>query len=410
MGLGVDMPDDELRVSSLELFFDLVFVFTLTQLSTALYTHLSALGALRVVLVFLVLWWIYGGYAWLTNAVPPTTHARRLLLLAGMAAFLVIALAIPGAFGGTGVAFGLAYLAVVVVHGGLYTLAMPFGGVVRFSGLNALAALLLVAAGLVHGNGPVAGLLRYGSWILAVLLEFVTPYLFALDAPLRVRIGHFVERHGLLLLIAFGESVVAIGIGIQSGAGGPALNPELAGAALLGLALAAALWWSYFGGDEERAALALRAAPAAEQPRLALAAYFFSYIPMLLGVITLAVGVKGSIGHLTEPLTAGSAVALGAGVALYLFGDVAFRRVLRTGAVAARLAAALLALATVPLGQERALAQLLVLLVLLIAMLVAEAALPALGGRGRGLGAGTDQGLAGRGRGSAGAGGSGGDG
>lgn len=398
--VGVDVADDELRVSSLELFFDLVFVFTLTQLTAALYAHLSALGALRVALVFLVLWWMYGGYAWLTNSVPPTTPARRLLLVAGMAAFLVIALAIPGAFGSTGVAFGLAYLAVVVVHGGLYSLAMPFGGVARFSGPNAVAALLLVAAGLVHGNGPVAGTIRYGLWIVAVLVEFVTPYVFALDAPLRIRVAHFVERHGLLLLIAFGESVVAIGIGIQIGAG-QALNPELAGAALLGLALAAALWWSYFGSDEERAERALRTAPAEQQPRLAISAYFFAYIPMLLGIVTLAVGVKSSIGHLTQPLPAGPAVALGAGVALYLLGDVSFRRVLRSGVVAARLAAALLALATIPLGHERTLAQLLTLVALLVAMLAAEAALPAPGGRrqgGAGPGAGAAQGPVGRSR------------
>src|SRR6266516_164401 len=369
----------ELRVSSLELFFDLVFVFTLTQLTTALYTHLSAVGALRVVLVFAVLWWIYGGYAWLTNSVPPTSHARRLLLIAGMAAFLVIALAIPEAFGGAGVAFGIAYLAVVVVHGALYTLAMPLRGVVRFSGPNVVASLLLVVARLIHSDGTAGSALRYGLWIAAVLIEFVTPYVLALDAPLRIQVGHFVERHGLLLLIAFGESVVAIGIGIQTGAG-QALNLELVGAALLGLALAAALWWSYFGGDEERAERALRAAPAELQPRLALSAYFFAFIPMLLGIVTIAVGVKSSIGHLTRPLHAGPAVALGTGVALYLIGDLLFRRALRSGPVAARAAAALLALASIPLGLVSALAQLLALVALLAATLLAEEAFPRLNG------------------------------
>jgi len=374
-----EQGEDELRVSSLELFFDLVFVFTLTQLTTALYTHLSALGALRVVLVFAVLWWIYGGYAWLTNSVPPTSHARRLLLIAGMGAFLVSALAIPEAFGSAGVAFGLAYLAVVVVHGGLYTLAMPFSGVVRFSGPNVVAALLLVTAGLVgRGGGPGAGALRYGLWIAAVVIEFATPYVLALDAPLRIQVGHFVERHGLLLLIAFGESVVAIGIGIQTSgtSGSQALTLELVGAALLGLALAAALWWSYFGGDEEAAERALRAAPAELQPRLALSAYFFAFIPMLLGIVTLAVGVKSSIGHLTRPLQGGPAVTLGAGVALYLLGDVLFRRALRSGPIAARAAAALLALASIPLGRLAAVAQLLALVALLAAMLTAEEALP----------------------------------
>ncbi len=363
--------EGELRVSALETFFDLVFVFTLTQLTTALYEDLSAEGALRVVLIFAVLWWMYGGYAWLTNSVPPDRAVRRLLLMAGMAGFLVVALAVPGAFAGAGVAFGLGYLAVVLVHGGLYTQSMPVRGIAHFALPNVVAALLLVSAALAGGAW------RYGLWVAAVVLEFVTPSMLPLDRPIQVRPGHFVERHGLLLLIAFGESVVAIGIGIETGAGGR-LNPGLAGSALLGLALAAALWWSYFGGDEERAERALAAAPAERRPQLAINGYFFAFIPMLLGIVTIAVGVKSSIGHLTRALDPGPALALGTGVALYLAGDVIFRRVLRSGPVAVRGATALLALACVPLGLVTAIAQLLALVALLVLMLAAEASWPRL--------------------------------
>ncbi len=305
---GPDGPggsEDELRVSTLETFFDLVFVFTLTQLTAALYEDLSAEGALRVVLIFAVLWWMYGGYAWLTNSVPPDRAGRRLLLMAGMAGFLVVALAIPGAFAGAGVAFGLGYLAVVLVHAGLYTQSMPVRGIAHFALPNVVAALLLVSAALAGGAW------RYGLWGAAIVLEFVTPSMLPLDRPIQVRPGHFVERHGLLLLIAFGESVVAIGIGIETGAGGR-LNPGLAGSALLGLALA------------------------------------------------------------------GPAVALGLGVALYLAGDVIFRRVLGGGPVVVRAGAALLALACVPLGLVTAIAQLLALVALLVLMLVAESVWPRL--------------------------------
>ncbi len=371
---GPDGPggsEDELRVSTLETFFDLVFVFTLTQLTAALYEDLSAEGALRVVLIFAVLWWMYGGYAWLTNSVPPDRAGRRLLLMAGMAGFLVVALAIPGAFAGAGVAFGLGYLAVVLVHAGLYTQSMPVRGIAHFALPNVVAALLLVSAALAGGAW------RYGLWGAAIVLEFVTPSMLPLDRPIQVRPGHFVERHGLLLLIAFGESVVAIGIGIETGAGGR-LNPGLAGSALLGLALAAALWWSYFGSDEERAERALAAAPAEVRPQLAINSYFFAFMPMLLGIVTIAVGVKSSIGHLTTALDPGPAVALGLGVALYLAGDVIFRRVLGGGPVVVRAGAALLALACVPLGLVTAIAQLLALVALLVLMLVAESVWPRL--------------------------------
>src|SRR6266498_1995644 len=156
---------EEQRVSSLELFFDLVFVFTLTQLTGLLAGDLSAVTAVRVTLIFVVLFWMYGGYAWLTNQVPPVLPVRRVLLILGMAAFLVCALAIPRAFNGGGVAFGLGYLLVVLVHAGLYasvygrTMAMWVGP------FNILAALIVTAAGLL--SGPAA----YVLWVLAILVQ-----------------------------------------------------------------------------------------------------------------------------------------------------------------------------------------------------------------------------------------------
>jgi low temperature requirement protein LtrA len=342
-----------------------VFVFTLTQLTGLLAGDLSAMTAVRVTLIFVVLFWMYAGYAWLTNQVPPVVPARRLLLVLGMAAFLVSALAIPRAFDGGGVAFGLGLLVVVLVHAGLYdsvygrTMAMWVGP------FNILAAILVTVAGLLRGAAA------YVLWVVAILVLFAMPYANRSPARPDIRPAHFVERHGLLLIVALGESVVAIGIG----AGHEPLTPRLFGAILLGLALAAALWWSYFVADEERAEQSLKSVPDLSQRLLvAVRAYFFSYVPMLLGIITLAAGVKLSIGEVTHRLEPGPALTLAVGVALFLAGDVAFRRVLRIRPVAYRAAAASVALATAVLGIYAAGAvQLVALVAVLLGMLVPEA-------------------------------------
>jgi low temperature requirement protein LtrA len=356
---------EEQRVTSLELFFDLVFVFILTQLTALLVGDLSVVSAVRVTLIFVVLFWMYGGYAWLTNQVPPVVPIRRLLLILGMAAFLTCALAIPRAFDGGGVAFGLGYLLVVLLHGGLYasvygrTMAMWVGP------FNVLAALSVTAAGLLHGPAV------YALWALAILIQFAMPYANRSPARPDIRPAHFVERHGLLLIVALGESVVAIGIGV----GHEALTPRLFGAVLLGLGLAAALWWAYFAGEEERAEQALESvADRNQRLLLAVRAYYFTYVPMLLGIIALAAGVKLSIAEVTHRLDAGPALTLAAGVALFLAGDVAFRRVLRIRPVAYRAAAAAVALATAVLGIYLAGAvQLVALIAVLLGMLVPEA-------------------------------------
>jgi low temperature requirement protein LtrA len=367
---------EELRVSTLELFFDLVFVFTLTQLTGLLVTDLSPESVLRMVLIFVVLFWMYGGYVWLTNQVPPDRPVRRLLVVLGMAAFFVCALAIPEAFDGGGLAFGLGYLFVILVHAGLWLQVYGAGVTVRFGAFNVTAALLVTAAGFI--DGPPA----YGLWVGAIVLQFITPRLAGRAAPqFPLRPRHFVERHGLLLIVALGESIVAIGIG----AARLPLGPGLFGAAVLGLALAAALWWAYFVGDEEAADRAMAAASNAERFRLAINAYFFSYIPILLGVIIAAAGVERSIGHAAEPLDLESTLLLAVGVAMYLAGDVAFRRAMGIRPVGFRAGAAVAVLATVTLGLYlAAVLQLLGLVVIVVLALASEA-------RGRGTGVGLDR-------------------
>ncbi|MFI9250232.1 low temperature requirement protein A [Streptomyces sp. NPDC053069] len=365
------------RVTTLELFFDLVFVFTLTQLTVLLAHDLSFATAGRVALILVVLFWMYGAYAYLTNQVPPDRPSRRLLLMLGMAAFLVCALAIPRVFEDTGVVFGLGFLLVVTVHTGLYTRGHGWDSI-WYGVPNALAALSVTAAGLVDG------LAADGLWLLAIALQFVTP-LVAEHGPgrrdgrsaatLRVQLGaldpaHFVERHGLLLIIAFGESVISIGVGI----GDLPLTPELLCGAFLALALSVALWWTYFVRDEEAAEVTFRATPPPARWRLAMNAYYYAFLPMLLGIAFLAAGIKKTLGHLTGHPQPGPALALAGGVALFLAGDVAFRRALRLRPVRHRAAGALLALATAAAGVRMPVyGELLLLVAVLAGMLAVEA-------------------------------------
>jgi low temperature requirement protein LtrA len=332
-----DLP---LRVSTLELFFDLVFVFTITQLTGVLARDLTAVGALRVLLIFGVLWWMYGGYAWLTNARTPAALPERLLLLLGMAGFLVIGLAIPQAFTrrGEGIALGLGYLLVVAVHGTLYLRLNR--NILRVVPFSVASALLVIAAGATLG---VAG---YALWIAALAVQVLSPLIVSPQGRFAIQPAHFVERHGALIIVAFGESVADIGIG----AAGHPVTAALITQAVLGLALAAALWWAYFGaGDDERAEEAMTRADPAARPGLALSAYFYAYIPMLLGIVALAAGVKRVIGH-AGPAGFPVCLALAGGVALYLAGDMAFRRALRVGTQRYRATAAIAALAALALG------------------------------------------------------------
>lgn len=356
------------RVSALELFFDLVFAFTLTQLTAVLAaTNLSLAGMAQVLLVFGVLWWMYGGYAWLTNTRTPDSTPERLLLLLGMAGFLVVGLAIPDGFSGSGadrsgIALGLGYLVVVSVHATLYYRVNR--NIVRIAPFNVGSALLVILAGAL--GGP-AG---YALWAAALAIQVLSVLVVRVGGRFEIEPAHFAERHGALVIVALGESVAAVGIG----AAPLALTAQLVTAVVLGLAVSAALWWAYFGGrDDERAAQAMTAAGQERRPGLALSAYFFPHIPMLLGVVLLAAGVKLTIGHAAQPHPAGQALALGGGAALFLAGQAAFRRALRIGPAWPRCAAALFALATAALGATVAIeAQLAVLLAGLVAMLGAE--------------------------------------
>jgi low temperature requirement protein LtrA len=361
-----DGTRDEVRVSTLELFFDLVFVFTITQLTTVLVHHPDGVGVLHVGLMLTVIWWMYGGYAWLTNVVAPDRLAYQLLLLGGMAAFLVVSLAIPTAFAGGGVAFGLAYLVVILIHAGLFSRSQVGASgtaIVKVAPLNIVAALAILAGGIAGGTGR--GIL----WGIAVAV-IILPSLRPPDPRFEIAPGHFVERHGLVVIVALGESVVAVGIG----AAAHPLTVGLIAVAVLGLALTACLWWVYFGeGEDEKALEAMRAASPRDRPRLALNGFYHWHLLILFGIIALASALEQAIGHSGDPLSFARALALSGGVACFLVGDALFRRTLDIGELRWRLAAAPLALAAIPLGTEiSAVAQLAALAVVMLGCLMLE--------------------------------------
>jgi low temperature requirement protein LtrA len=356
------------RVSTLELFFDLVFVFTATQLTAVLTDDLSWSSLAEIMLMLGLIWWMYAGYAWLTNAVSTRGVARRAALLGGMAGYLVIALAIPDAFSGSGLTFGLAYAVVVAVHATLYVRLAPDRSAAAIRGI---VPFNLTSAGLVLLGGAVGGAAQTVLWTAAVVLEWMTPRLAGRGASqqeFEIAPAHFVERHGLVVIVAIGESVVAIGIG----AAGLAVDAELVLVAILGLLLSAGLWWAYFGADDDaQAEEALQRAPAPVRPWMALYGFGVAHYFLLLGIILVAVGLKKGTGHAYDELKAGEALALGGGAALFLAADVAFRRVLRLGRSPHRAAAAVAALATVPLGSEVAAAAQLAALALVLAVTLA---------------------------------------
>jgi low temperature requirement protein LtrA len=365
---SVDGRTEEVRVSTLELFFDLVFVFTITQLTAVLAHDPNGKGLLRVALMLVVIWWMYGGYAWLTNMLAPDRVSYQLLLLGGMAAFLVVSLAVPTAFGDGGVAFGVAYLFVVLVHAGLFTRSQAGASataILRVAPLNVAAALMITAAGIVGG---VARDVLWGLAVAVILLPSLRPP----DPRFEINPTHFVERHGLVVIVALGESVVAVGIGASA----HALTFGLVSIAVLGLGLTACLWWTYFGqGEDQRALQAMRSAPRRDRPRLALRGFYHWHLLMLLGIVALASALEQAIGHAHDPLSFARSLALAGGAALFLAGDSLFRRTLAIGRTRWRLLAAAVALATIPLGTEvSAMAQLAALFAALAMCLALEAA------------------------------------
>ena len=340
------------RVTTLELFFDLVFVFVITQLTSVLVADLSWRTLFEVAVMLGLIFYMYGGYAWLTNSVPARGVRRQVLLLGGMAGYMVMAIAVPDAFDDTGLTFALALLVVTAIHAFLFVRSAPAGSSAamrRLAPMNIIAVLAVVAGGVIGGDVQIV------LWTAAVLFEWFGPSLIgrfgspASEVHFRIGPAHFVERHSLLIIVAIGESVVAIGIGASH----LPVDAELVGLVILGLAVSAALWWAHFGeGEEEAAVEAMERSNDVGRERIAIQAFGYALYPILLGVILAAAGIEEAIAHPGEDLATAYALALSGGVSLFILGDLWMRSVLGLGRSAWRSAAALAPLVAIPVGME----------------------------------------------------------
>jgi low temperature requirement protein LtrA len=330
----------EQRVTPLELFFDLVFVFALTQVTTVLSDNPTWSGLGHGLLILGVLWWAWAAYAWLTNTVDPRVGAVWGAMLAAMAAMFVAALAVPDAFGSQGVLFGVAFLIVNVMHLTLYALSAR-GDPDLLAAILRVVPSALVGAALIVVAGFVGGGLKPTLWLAALAVGYLEP-LFVGVRGWRVQPAHFVERHGLIVIIAIGESLIAIGVGERDSG----VSTGVIVAATLGFAVAASFWLAYFDFFPIRAQQLLADRSGVERTALARDVYTYLHLPMVAGIVLFAFAMKKTLAHVGDELETIPAFGLCGGPALYLFAYVALRvRVSRTlgrGRLTAAIACALL--------------------------------------------------------------------
>jgi|SRR4051812_47786236 low temperature requirement protein LtrA len=304
-------------VTPLELFFDLVMVFAFTQVTRLLVDQPTWEGVLRGMLVLAALWSAWNGYAWLTSATDVDEGGVRLSMLASMGAMLVVAIAVPGAFGDDAVLFGVAYLVVRVLHLLLSALVArdepaSQGALLRFAPTAILGASLIVIAAFLDEW-------RVAVWIVALAIDYLGPVVIGIGRGWAIAPEHFAERFRLIILIALGESIVAIGLGA-----GPELDSRVLMAVALGVVLVSALWWLYFDVAAIIARARLVQLTGVQRARLARDSYNYLHLPMVAGIILLAFGVETVLHGVTEALDTVTAVGLCGGTALYLLGHVAF--------------------------------------------------------------------------------------
>jgi low temperature requirement protein LtrA len=356
----------ESGATPLELFFDLVFVFAFTQVTGFLSDHLTWTGVLQGAALLAAMWWAWVCYSWLTNAVPAEEAiSARLVILSAMAAMLIVSLAVPDAFGDSGVLFGIAYFVVRLLHVVLYALATGRTPETRRAVLR-LAPGLLGGPALLIVAGFLDGLAQGVVWAVALAIDYGVALVRGVGG-FHVQAGHFVERHGLIIIIALGESIVAIG------AAGLKLDAGIVLATFFAVMLSAALWWAYFDYVVLAAERRLVSAQGRERARLARDSYSYLHLTLVAGIIFVALGFKKTLAHVEDPLEMIPAVALCGGAALYLLGHNAFR--LRdTGTVSlARFVVAALSCALIPVAMSApALVTLAILAVLLAALAAFE--------------------------------------
>jgi low temperature requirement protein LtrA len=344
-GLGkVAAPDSDASVTMLELFFDLVFVYLITSLTSLIVHGNGWHGYGQAALVLALTFWMYDGYAWLANNVPPTTTSTRLPMLVAMTCFLAMAVVVPDVFTSGAWVFAVAYLVLVTVHAVQFSRS-SMGDSAR--GIRATLPVNYCCAGLLVAAAIVAPGMRWVCWVLAATLLLATMLRRRGSSRLAVAPGHFVERHQLLVIIALGETVVAIGAGAQ----GELTRAPVLLTFLLAMALISAMWWVYYAvGDDERGLEVVLAAPQSTSGSLVLRAYSYLVLAPICGLVLVAVGLHRVVQDPTDRLAWGTALALSAGVATYLLGQAVFRSLLDIGSPRPHVVGAAIVLVSIPLG------------------------------------------------------------
>jgi low temperature requirement protein LtrA len=338
--VGEQHAEREQRVTPLELFFDLVFVFAFTQVTTVLSDNPTWSGLGHGLLILGVLWWAWAAYAWLTNTVDPGVGAVWGAMLVAMAAMFVAALTVPDAFGSHGVLFGVAFLIVNVMHLTLYALSARgdrdlLAAILRVAPSALVGAAVIIVAGFVDGG------LKPVLWLAALAVGYLGPLLGGMRGW-RVQPAHFVERHGLIVIIAIGESLVAIGLGERDSG----ISTGVIVAAVLGFAVATSFWLAYFDFFTIRAQQILTDRSGVERAALARDVFTYLHLPMVAGIVLFAFAMKKTLADVDGELATIPALGLCGGPALYLFAYTVLRvRVSRTlggGRLIAAIACALL--------------------------------------------------------------------
>jgi len=336
--------EHEERVSPLELFFDLVFVFGFTQVTTVLSNNTTWSGLGHALLILVALWWAWSAYAWLTNAVDPTEGLVWGTMMVAMGAMFVAALALPEAFGRHGVVFGAAFFIVAVMQLALYALSARadrdlFEAILRIAPSAVAGAALILAAGFLDGGA------RTLLWVAALGIGFFGGVLVN-PSGWRLHPAHFVERHGLIVIIAIGESLVAIGVGARS----TGLGAGVIVAAVLGFVVAASFWLAYFDFFTIRVQQLLSERSGTTRIALARDAFTYLHLPMIVGIILFAFALKTALAHVHDELAAVPAVCLFGGPALYLLAYVGLRARISRQVRGGRLMAAIACAALVPVA------------------------------------------------------------
>jgi low temperature requirement protein LtrA len=365
----------EQRATTLELFYDLVFVFAITQVSHLLLAHLTWAGAGQSALVLLVVWWSWNYTTWVTNELDPDSIVVRLLLIALMLASLLMAIAIPQAFGAKAMLFAASYVAIQVGRHAFLTFVAADRGTIERQRAGRILSWFVAAGALWLAGALADGAARTALWIAALAVDYSAP-LVTFWLPGRPRLGpeawevgteHFAERFQLFIIIALGESIVITGT--------TTADLELNTARVVAFALAflatAALWWLYF--NLVAAIAERRLALADNRTVLARDAYTYLHVIIVAGILVTAVGDEIVIAQPTSELPTAQLAAVIGGPALYLLAHVALRLRLTGSIGGRRLAGALACLAVGAIGTfAPALAVAGLLLGVLVAVIVGD--------------------------------------